>query len=159
MGLKVERISFSLSLSITEFHKQVQRDGPTAATLVANTYAASIVEDRRPPSATKSLRESEEINYERSSVKTVRMIADELQINFEFMRQIITQNLGMRTTCCHLVPRNLTDDQKQARLEDSQDFDEKMDATQKGVVQIEHPPYSPDLNPLDFFLFSRHKSL
>src|SRR5215510_16122621 len=27
----------------------------------------------------------------------------------------------------------------------------------KGVVQLEHPPYSTDLNPPDFFLFPRLK--
>ncbi|GFV21812.1 hypothetical protein TNCV_4524991 [Trichonephila clavipes] len=29
--------------------------------------------------------------------------------------------------------------------------------SKKGVEQIEHPPYLPDLNPTDFFLFPRLK--
>jgi len=60
---------------------------------------------------------------------TVRMIADELQINRESVRQIVTQKLGMKKTCCRLVPHHLTDVQKQARLEASQDFVETADAT------------------------------
>ncbi|GFS55884.1 hypothetical protein TNIN_170791 [Trichonephila inaurata madagascariensis] len=40
----------------TEFHKQVQRDGPTAATLVANTYAVNNAKKKttRTPSELKS---------------------------------------------------------------------------------------------------------
>ncbi|CAL1274183.1 unnamed protein product [Larinioides sclopetarius] len=59
---------------------------------------------------------------------TVRMIADELQINLESVQQIVSQNLGMRKTCCLLVPHHLTDDQKQAHLQASQDFVETADA-------------------------------
>ncbi|GFT67228.1 uncharacterized protein TNCV_783701 [Trichonephila clavipes] len=65
---------------------------------------------------------------------TVRMIADELQINRESVRQIIFPYLGMRKTWG--IRRFLA---------------------KKGVGQIEHPPYSPHLNPPDFFLFPRLK--
>ncbi|CAL1280182.1 unnamed protein product [Larinioides sclopetarius] len=57
------------------------------------------------------------------------MIADELQINRESVRQIIAQNLRMRKKCCRLVPHHLIDNQKQVRLQTSQDFDETADAT------------------------------
>ncbi|GFV40250.1 hypothetical protein TNCV_1444031 [Trichonephila clavipes] len=43
-------------------------------------------------------------------------------INRESVRQIVTQNLGMRKTCRRLVTHHLTDDQKQACLKASQDL-------------------------------------
>ncbi|PRD28219.1 UNVERIFIED_CONTAM: hypothetical protein NCL1_33090 [Trichonephila clavipes] len=33
----------------------------------------------------------------------------------------------------------------------------KQSLAKKGMVQIKHPPYSPDLNPPDFFLSPRFK--
>lgn len=39
---------------------------------------------------------------------TVRIIANELQINREYVEQIFTQNLVMRGTCCRLVSHHLT---------------------------------------------------
>ncbi|GFV33160.1 uncharacterized protein TNCV_2768781 [Trichonephila clavipes] len=56
------------------------------------------------------------------------MIADKMQINHESERQIVTQNLGMRKTCC-LLSHHLTDDQKQAPLEASLDFVKAADVT------------------------------
>ncbi|GFV61376.1 hypothetical protein TNCV_445921 [Trichonephila clavipes] len=49
------------------------------------------------------------------------MISDELQINRESVRQMVTQNLGILKTSCRLVPHHLTDDQKQVCSEASQD--------------------------------------
>ncbi|GFX72472.1 uncharacterized protein TNCV_4060691 [Trichonephila clavipes] len=53
---------------------------------------------------------------------TVCMIADELQRKPESVQKILTQNLWMRKTSCRLVLHHLTNDQKQALLEASQDF-------------------------------------
>ncbi|GFV58123.1 histone-lysine N-methyltransferase SETMAR [Trichonephila clavipes] len=68
----------------------------------------------------------------------------------------------MRKTCCNIVPHHLTNDQKQARLAASPARPHttnivKQFLAKKGVVEIEHPPFSPDLNPPDFFLFPRLK--
>jgi len=40
---------------------------------------------------------------------TVKMIADEVNINREAVRRILTEELGMRKICAKMVPRNLTE--------------------------------------------------
>ncbi|GFX76259.1 hypothetical protein TNCV_4036601 [Trichonephila clavipes] len=67
---------------------------------------------------------------------TVRMIADELQINRKSVRQIVTQNLGIRKTWYRLGPYHLTDNQKQVRFEASKDFLETVDMTPKFLKYI-----------------------
>ena len=47
---------------------------------------------------------------------TVRMIADELGLNRESVRTILLHNLGMRKVCGNLVPKILSEDQKQRRV-------------------------------------------
>ena len=39
---------------------------------------------------------------------TVNMIADEVNVNREAVRRILTEELGMRKICAKMVPRNLT---------------------------------------------------
>jgi hypothetical protein len=46
----------------------------------------------------------------------VRLLSEELNMNTETMRQIVTEDLGMRNISAKVVPRILTDDQKQRRL-------------------------------------------
>jgi hypothetical protein len=46
----------------------------------------------------------------------VTLIAEELNINREAVRQILTEDLGMRKFSAKMVPRILTDDQTQRRL-------------------------------------------
>ncbi|GFS49751.1 hypothetical protein TNCV_4344461 [Trichonephila clavipes] len=64
------------------------------------------------------------------------MITYELQINRESLREIVTQNLGMRKTRCRLMSHHLTDDQKKARLEASDDFVEMKDVTPNSLYII-----------------------
>jgi len=52
----------------------------------------------------------------------VRIIAEELNINRETVRQIVTKDLGMRKISAKMVPRILTHDQKQRRLHISSDL-------------------------------------
>jgi len=47
---------------------------------------------------------------------TVRMIANEANMNPETFRLILTEELGMRKICDKMVPRNLTEQQQDARL-------------------------------------------
>ena len=47
---------------------------------------------------------------------TVRMIADELDLNRETVRTILLYDLGMRKVCAKLVPKILSEDQKQRRV-------------------------------------------
>ena len=54
---------------------------------------------------------------------TVRVIANELGMNSERVwRTIITEDLGMRRICAKMVPRLLTDEQKEWRVEVCQDI-------------------------------------
>ena len=53
---------------------------------------------------------------------TVRMIANELSMNSESVWTIITEELGMRKICAKMVPRLLTDEQKERRVEVCQDI-------------------------------------
>jgi hypothetical protein len=52
----------------------------------------------------------------------VRVIAEELNMNRETVRQIVKEDLGMRTFSAKMVPRIFTRDQKQLRLHISSDF-------------------------------------
>jgi hypothetical protein len=49
-------------------------------------------------------------------ILTVKMIADEGNMNWETFRLILTEELGMRKICAKMVPRNLTEQQRDARL-------------------------------------------
>ena len=53
---------------------------------------------------------------------TVRMIADELEINCDSVWKTITEDLGMRKICAKMVPKLLDDDQKERRVEVCQDI-------------------------------------
>ena len=47
----------------------------------------------------------------------VRVMAEELNMNRETVRQIVKEDLGMRKMSVKMVPRILTHDQKQRRLQ------------------------------------------
>ena len=44
------------------------------------------------------------------------MIADEVKMNRETVRLIPTEELGMRKICAKMLPRNLTEQKRNARL-------------------------------------------
>ena len=48
---------------------------------------------------------------------TVRMIADELEINCDRVWKIITEDLGMQKICAKMVPKLLDNDQKERGVE------------------------------------------
>jgi len=52
----------------------------------------------------------------------VRVITEELNMNRETVRQIVKEDLGMRTFSAKMVPRILTHDQKQRRIHISSDL-------------------------------------
>ena len=52
----------------------------------------------------------------------VRIIAEDLNMNRETVRQIVKEDLGMRTISAKMVPRILTHDHKQQRLHISSDL-------------------------------------
>jgi len=47
---------------------------------------------------------------------TIKMIADEVDMNRETFRLRLTEELGKRKICVDMVPRNLTEQQRDARL-------------------------------------------
>jgi hypothetical protein len=44
------------------------------------------------------------------------MIADEVNMNHETVRLIMTEKLGMRKICAKMVPKNLTEQKQDAQL-------------------------------------------
>jgi len=75
------------------------------------------------------------------------MIADEVNMNPETVRLILTEELGMRKICDKMVPRNLTEQQRDARL--SAVF------TSKCITVMLQPPYSPDRAAATSFYFKK----
>ena len=53
---------------------------------------------------------------------TVREVADEVGISIGSCHQIFTEKLQMRRVCAKFVPRLLSDDQKENRVEISQEL-------------------------------------
>ena len=59
---------------------------------------------------------------------TVRIIAQELDINRDCVWRILTEELGMRKICAKMVPRMLTEDQKERRVQVCQDILERLES-------------------------------
>ena len=57
---------------------------------------------------------------------TVRMMAEELNINRESVRTILLEELHMRKVCAKIVPKLLSDDQKQHRVRVCEDMLERI---------------------------------
>jgi hypothetical protein len=73
------------------------------------------------------------------------MMAEELNLNREMVRKTLTHNL-MRKISANMVTRILSDERKQLEF-----------LAKKPVTELDHPPYSPDLAPCDFWLFPELK--
>ena len=58
---------------------------------------------------------------------TVRMIAEELSIDKDTVWSIITENLKMRKVCAKMVPKLLSEDQKQQRVTVCKDIIERLE--------------------------------
>ena len=56
------------------------------------------------------------------------MIADEVNMNWEPVRWILSVELGMRKICAKMVPRNLTQQQRDARVSVSAELLEQVEA-------------------------------
>lgn len=59
---------------------------------------------------------------------TIRMLADELNINRETVRKILTEDFAMKKLCAKMVPKNLSDEQKAHRLNIAQDLLEQVES-------------------------------
>ena len=58
---------------------------------------------------------------------TVRSIAEQVNIDRETVRKVLTEGLYMRKVCAQMVPKELTEEQKQRRVTICQDFLERQD--------------------------------
>jgi len=58
---------------------------------------------------------------------TVKSIAEQVNINRETVRKILTEDLDMRKACTKVVPKELTEEQKQRRVTICQDLLERQD--------------------------------
>jgi len=56
---------------------------------------------------------------------TVRSIAEQVDINRETLRKILTEDLDMRMVCAKMVPKELTKERKQRRVTICQDLLER----------------------------------
>jgi len=79
---------------------------------------------------------------------TVRSIAEQVNINRETVRKILTEDLDVRKVCAKMVPRSSPKNKSK----------EEFLAT-KQITVLEHPAYSLDLGPNDFFLFPKIKEI
>ena len=48
--------------------------------------------------------------------QTVRSIAEQVNMDRETVRKILTEDLDMRQVCAKMVPKELTEEQKQRRV-------------------------------------------
>jgi plasmid maintenance system antidote protein VapI len=79
------------------------------------------VKDNERPGQPKTQRSCENVERVRQLVRSnrrlsVRMMAEELNLNRETVRKILTDDLGMRKISAKMVPRILSDEQKQRWL-------------------------------------------
>jgi len=57
----------------------------------------------------------------------ISSIAEQVNIDREIVRKILTEDLGMRTVCAKMVPKELTEEEKQRRVTIFQDVLERQD--------------------------------
>jgi transposase len=79
----------------------------------------------------------------------VRVI-EELYISRETVRQIVTENLEMRKICAKMILHH-----DNASAHDALRVREFL--VKNSITKRDHPPYSPDLAPCNFWLFPKLK--
>jgi predicted transcriptional regulator len=67
---------------------------------------------------------------------TIRMIADELNINECTVHKIVTQDPNMRKVCAKTLPENLNDDQKVRRNEVSAQMLERLETEPDFLIRV-----------------------
>ena len=65
---------------------------------------------------------------------TVRSIAQQVSIDREIVRKILTEDLDMRKVCAKMVPKDLTEEQKQRRVTICEDHLERQDDILGSVI-------------------------
>ena len=82
---------------------------------------------------------------------TVRILAEELNLFYCTIYTILTEDLGKRKVCARFVPHQLNVPPHKTKKVN--EF-----LVKKQTCVIDHPPYSPDLSPCDYFLFPKLKT-
>jgi len=93
----------------------------------------TIVEDEQRSGQPSTTQTSDNTAQVRELVRsdrrlTVNMIADEVNVNREAVHRILTEELGMRKICAKMVPRNLTQQQRDVRVSVSAELLEQVEA-------------------------------
>jgi hypothetical protein len=75
------------------------------------------VEDDEQPGRPVTMKTDENVDKVRTLVRndrrlSIRMIAEEWNVDKETVRQILTENLKMKKVCAKMVPKNFSKDQK-----------------------------------------------
>jgi orotate phosphoribosyltransferase-like protein len=88
------------------------------------------VEDDERPGHPVTMETDENVGKVRTLVRndprlSISMIAEELNVDKETERQILTENLKMKKVCAKMVPKNFSKDQKLNREEMCQNVLEK----------------------------------
>ena len=77
---------------------------------------------------------------------TVRVLAEELNSCYCTIYTIITEDFGKREVCARFVPHQLNSPPHKNKK--ANEF-----LIRKQICVINHPSYSPDVSPCDYFLF------
>jgi len=67
---------------------------------------------------------------------TVNMIADEVNVNREALCRILTEELGLRKICAKMVPRNVTEQQRDARVSICAELLEQVEANPELMERV-----------------------
>ena len=67
---------------------------------------------------------------------TARSTAEEVNLDRETVRKILTEDLDMRKVCAKMVPKELTEEQKQRRVTICQDLLERQDDILGHVISV-----------------------
>jgi len=78
----------------------------------------------------------------------VRSIAEQVNIDRETVSKILTEDLDMRKVCAKWSQRSSPKNKRKKEF-----------LATKQITVLEHPAYSPDIAPNDFFLFSKIKEI
>jgi histone-lysine N-methyltransferase SETMAR len=81
----------------------------------------------------------------------VRVIAEELSMNREIVQQIVKENFEMRKISAKMVLHH--DNVPAHDVLRVREF-----LAKNSITTMDHPPYSPDLAPCDFWLFPKLKT-
>jgi len=79
---------------------------------------------------------------------TVRSIAEQLNIDIETVRKILTEDLDMRKVCAKMVPKGLNEEQKQRRVTICRDLLERQDYILGHVITSDETwvyQYNPEM--------------